>query len=149
MFMETKGNTISTIVNKGAISDKPNHKTERNAQQIAGKVKRTIIQLSMKDSKCFLIPIRSPMAVPINMDRTRPLKILTRVFHITEYDAGSLYTSTIKSRRYSGPGKNTGKKNREATCQTAKLAIMVTMPGIRPGFKINDFTIPYSTTTLL
>jgi hypothetical protein len=57
---------------------------------MAGKVRRTIIHLSIKDSKFFLIPIKSPMAVPINIHRTKPLKILIRVFHITEYDAGSL-----------------------------------------------------------
>jgi len=144
MFMETKGKTTSTIVNNGAISDRPNHKTERNAQQIAGKVSKTIIQLSMKDSKCFLIPIKIPMPVPINMLRTRPLKILTRVFHITEYDSGSLYTSIIKSRRYSGPGKNTGIKNREATCHNTKLTRIVATPGTKPGLNFNDFTAHYS-----
>ena len=69
-------------VSMGAHSDSPNHRTDRNAQHIAEKVRRTMIQLSMKDSKFFLIPIKRPIAVPINMHRTKPLKILTRVFHI-------------------------------------------------------------------
>jgi hypothetical protein len=90
MFMETKGKTINITVSMGAHSDSPNHRTDRKAQHIAGKVRRTIIQLSMKDSKFFLIPIKRPIAVPMNIHRTKPLKILTRVFHITEYDAGSL-----------------------------------------------------------
>jgi hypothetical protein len=84
MFIETNGKTIRTIVNNGAVSDNPNHKTERKAQQIAGKVSRTIIQLSMKDSKFFLIPIKRPMLVPISIQRTRPLNIRVRVFQITE-----------------------------------------------------------------
>tara|TARA_B100001123_G_scaffold404473_1_gene493844 strand:+ start:358 stop:606 length:249 start_codon:yes stop_codon:yes gene_type:complete len=81
--METKGNTINITVNMGAHSESPNHKTDRKAQHIAGKVSSTIIQLSMKDSKFLLIPIKIPMDVPISIQRISPLKILERVFQIT------------------------------------------------------------------
>ena len=79
MFIATNGKTIRTMVRIGATSDNPNHKTERNAQQIAGNVKRTMIQLSKKASTLRSRPINRPIAVPMSMEATRPSKIRKRV----------------------------------------------------------------------
>ncbi len=63
----------------GAVSDRPNHNTERNAQQTAGNVNRTMIQLSKKISMPRLNPISSPSAVPISIEMTKPSNIRASV----------------------------------------------------------------------
>ena len=75
MFIVTKGKTIITIVRIGAASENPNHKTERKAQQTAGNVKRTMIQLSKKISIPRLNPIRRPSAIPTAIEMAKPSNI--------------------------------------------------------------------------
>jgi hypothetical protein len=79
MFMTTNGKTIREMVRIGAASDIPNHKTERNAQQTAGTVRRTMIQVSKNNSTSRFNPIRIPNPVPASMDIAKPSNIRRNV----------------------------------------------------------------------
>jgi len=90
MLITTNGKTIRTIVKTGAASDNPNHNTERNAQQTAGIVNRTMIQLSKKISISGCRPIRRPAAVPATIEITKPSNIRASVCPTTTREAGLL-----------------------------------------------------------
>ena len=70
---------MRTIVKIGAVSERPNHNTERNAQQTAGNVNRTMIQLSKKISMLRFNPISRPSAVPTSMEMKKPSNIRASV----------------------------------------------------------------------
>ncbi len=79
MFIATNGTTIKTIVKIAAAPDNPNHKTERNAQQTAGKLNKTMIQLSKKISTPRFSPIARPSAAPIAIETANPSKMRASV----------------------------------------------------------------------
>ena len=75
---------MSTVVKTGATSDRPNHNTPRNAQQMAGNVSSTMIQPSRNASTCRWNPMINPAMPPMNMAKPRPRMIRRSVSQTTE-----------------------------------------------------------------
>jgi hypothetical protein len=65
------------------MSEIPNQSTARKAQEIAGKVRSTMIQLSKKLSTERRSPMTRPMEAPMSIDRIKPTRTLSRVLPIT------------------------------------------------------------------
>ena len=130
----------------GAMSERPNQSTARNAQEIEGKVSSTITQPSKKLPTERRSPIIETERGSKKHGENQPDDHALESFNQTKISRGALNIEAIRARSSRGDGRKVGKKNSDTAFHTSSRPTAENNPG--KASRRNTFTEGFARVTL-